>query len=76
MNDLPLSEMTMNAKMFRRDNLDPDLSALVSEVVDNAMSFYLTDPPFKQERTFTMKVRCKHPAFGLELSTNRLFQRV
>ena len=34
------------------------------------------DSPFKLERTFTVKIHCKHTTFGLELSTNKLFQHV
>ena len=49
MNDLTLVKMPMNAKMFRRDSLDPDLSSLVSEVSDTPVSFYTTNSPFKQE---------------------------
>ena len=57
MNDLTLSEMLMNEKMFHRHSLDLDLYGLVSEVNDGNMTFYMTDSPFKLEHTFTVKIR-------------------
>ena len=65
--------MPMNAEMFHRDSLDLDLSSLVSEVNNSAMTFYTTDSPFKLEHTFTVKIHCKHATFSLELSTDELF---
>jgi hypothetical protein len=75
MNDLALDELPPNAKIFLHSGTAPSLEENSTDEDPDTMMFYSSKCPFKLERTFTVKVSCKHPTFGIAVDMDELFHK-
>jgi hypothetical protein len=76
MNDLALDELPPNVKIFLHSGGVPSIKEVVTGDDPEAMMFHSSNCPFKSERTFTMKVSCKHATFGFAVDMDELFRKL
>jgi hypothetical protein len=74
-NDLILAELPPNVKILLHFSAAPSIEDVITGEDSDAMMFYSTDCPFKSERTFTVKISCKHPTFGICIDMDELFHK-
>jgi hypothetical protein len=75
MNNLTLAELPPSVKIFLHSGAAPSIEDVIGGEDSNAMMFYSTDCPFKSERTFMVKISCKHPTFSIVINMDGLFHR-
>jgi hypothetical protein len=75
MNDLAPDELPPNAKIFLHSGAAPSIEENSMYEDPYTMMFYSSECPFKSERTFTVKVSCKHPTFGIAVDMDKLFHK-
>jgi hypothetical protein len=75
MNNLTLAELPPNMKIFLHSGEAPSIEDIIAGEDSDVMMFYSTDCPFKTKRTFTVKVSCKHPTFGIVFGMGELFHK-
>jgi hypothetical protein len=75
MNDLALDELPPNAKIFLHSGAAPSIEENSTDEDPDTMMFYSSNCPFKSERTFTVKVSCKHPTVSIVVDMNKLFHK-
>jgi hypothetical protein len=73
MNNLTLLELPPNARVFHQSGKTPAPEEATVDKTEDVNMFHSADFPFKSERTFTVKVCCMHPTFGIILVTDDLF---
>jgi hypothetical protein len=73
MNDLALDELPPNAKIFLHSGTAPSIEENSTDEDPDTMMFYSSNCPFKLERTFIVKVSCKHPTFSIAVDMDELF---
>ena len=75
MNDLTLDELPPNAKIFLHSGMTPSIEENSADEDPDAMMFYSSKCLFKSERTFTVKISCKHVTFGIATDMDKLFHK-
>ena len=75
MNDLALDELPPNVKIFLHSGTAPPIDENSMDGDPDAMMFYSSNCPFKSKRTFTVKISCKHPTFGIAVDMDELFHK-
>jgi hypothetical protein len=75
MNDLALEEFPSNVKIFLHSGAAPLIDETSMDEDPDAVIFYSSDCPFKSERTFNVKVSCKHAMFGITVDMDELFHK-
>ena len=75
MNDLTLDELPPNAKIFLHSGALPSIEDCNTDDGSNAMMSYLSKCPFKSERTFTVKIKCKPRTFGIIINMDEIFHK-
>ena len=62
-------------KIFLHSGAAPSIEEVGTDEDPEAMMFYSSNCPFKSERTFTVKVSCKHATFGIAVDMDKLFHK-
>ena len=75
MNDLTLDELPPNAKIFLHSGATPSIGDSNADNDSDAMMFYSSKCPFKSERTFMVKIKCKHKMFGIAIDMDEMFHK-
>ena len=75
MNDLTLDELPPNAKIFLHSGALPSIEDSNADDGSDAMMFYSSKCPFKSERTFTVKIKCKRKTFGIAIDMDEIFHK-
>ena len=75
MNDLTLDKLPPNAKIFLHSGAMPSIEDSNADGDSDAMMFYSSKCPFKSERTFMVKIKCKHKMFVIAINMDEMFHK-
>jgi hypothetical protein len=63
-------------KIFLHSGATPPIDENSMDEDPDVMMFYSSKCPFKLERTFTVKISCKHTTFGIAVDMDELFHKL